>query len=142
MILNETASLLSSKPMLYEGAGESIGDVKGFEQEQSNMCQHPWSPFSSAYSFKLASWFIEGKVPKSRINEYFSSGLGNASSAGYSSMHTLENLLLALDPHSAYLQWNEGYVDDGKRTLPFFYRNVLDCVRYLLRQIAYRDDFV
>jgi len=81
-ILNETASPLPSKPMLYEGAGESIGDVKSFGQEQSNLCQHPWSPFSSAHSFKLASWFIEGKVPKSRINKYFSSGLGNSSSAG------------------------------------------------------------
>jgi len=110
--------------MLYEGAGESIGDVKGYEQEQSNLCQHPWSPFSSPHSFKLAPWLSEGKVPKSRINEYFSSSLGNTSLAGYSSMHTLENLLLALDPHSAYLQWNEGQVDDGKRTLPFFYRNV------------------
>ena len=57
-------------------------------------------------------------------------------------MHTLENLLQAFDPHSAYLQWNEGQVDDGKRTLQFFYRNVLDCVRHLLRQIAHRDDFV
>jgi len=141
-ILNETASPLPSKPMLYKGAGESIGDVKGFEQEQSNLCQPPCSPFGSAHSFKLASWFIEGKVPKSRINEYFSSGLGNTSSDGYSSMHTLENLLQALDPHSAYLQWNEGQVDDGKQTLPFFYCKVLDCVRYLLRQIAYRDDFV
>jgi len=103
-ILNETASPLPNIPMLYEGAGESIGDVKGFEQEQSNLCQHPWSPFSSAYGFKLASWFIEGKVPKSRINEYFSSSPGNALSAGYSSMHTLENLLQPLDPHSAYLQ--------------------------------------
>jgi len=93
--------------MLYEGVGESIGDVKGFEQEQSNLCQHPWSPFSSAHGFKQVSWIIEGKVPKSRINKYFSSGLGNASSAGYSFMHTLENLLQALDPHSAYLQWNE-----------------------------------
>jgi len=37
-ILNETASPLPSKLMLYEGAGESIGDVKGFEQEQSNLC--------------------------------------------------------------------------------------------------------
>jgi len=141
-ILNETASPLPSKPMLYEVAGESIGDVNGFEQEQSNLCQHPWSPFSSAHGFKLASWFIEGKVPKSGINEYFLSGLGNASSAGYSSMHTLENLLQALDPHSAYLQWNEGQVDDGKQTLPFIYRNVLDCIRYLLRQITYRDDFI
>jgi len=54
-ILIETASPLPSKPMLYEGAGESIGDVWGFEQEQSNLCQHPWSPFSSAHGFKLAS---------------------------------------------------------------------------------------
>jgi len=84
-IPNETASPLLSKPMLYEGAGESIGDVKGFEQEESNLCQHPWSPFSSGQGFKLGSWFIAGKVPKTRINEYFSSGLGNASSAGYSS---------------------------------------------------------
>jgi len=103
-ILNETASPLPSKPILYEGASESIGDVKGFEQEQSNLCHHPWLSFSSAHGFKLASWFIEGKVPKSRINKYFSSGLGNASLAGYSSMHTLENLLQALDPHRAYLQ--------------------------------------
>jgi len=32
-ILNETASPLPRKPMLYEGDGESIGDVNRFEQE-------------------------------------------------------------------------------------------------------------
>jgi len=63
-ILKETVSPLPSSQMLYEGAAESIGDVKGFEQDQSNLCQHPWSPCSSAHGFKLASWFIEGKVPK------------------------------------------------------------------------------
>ena len=57
-------------------------------------------------------------------------------------MHTLENHLRSLDPYSPYLQWFEGQVEDSKRTLPFFYRNVLDCVRYLLRQIAYQDDLV
>ena len=57
-------------------------------------------------------------------------------------MHTLENHLQILDPYSAYLQWFEGQVEDGSRTVPFFYRNVLDGVRYLFRQIAYRDDFV
>ncbi|RPA93469.1 hypothetical protein L873DRAFT_1705102 [Choiromyces venosus 120613-1] len=57
-------------------------------------------------------------------------------------MHTLENHLRLLDPYSPYLQWFEGEVDDGKRTQHFFYRNILDCVRYLLRQIAYRDDLV
>jgi len=57
-------------------------------------------------------------------------------------MHTLENHLRSLDSHSSYLQWFEGQVENSKRTLPFFYRNVLDCVRYLLRQIAYQDDLV
>jgi len=40
--LNESPSQLPSKPMLYEGAGESIGDVKGFEQGQSNLYPPPW----------------------------------------------------------------------------------------------------
>jgi len=46
------------------------------------------------------------------------------------------------DPHSSYLQWFEGLVDESKRTLPFFYRNVLDCVRSLFCQIACQDDLV
>ena len=52
-------------------------------------------------------------------------------------MHTLENHLQSLDRCSPYIQWFAGQVDDSKRMLPFFYRNVLDCVRYLLCQIAY-----
>ena len=53
-ILNEPACRLLSEPTLYEGAGKFIGDVIGFEQEQSNLCQHLCSLFSSAHSFKLA----------------------------------------------------------------------------------------
>jgi len=57
-------------------------------------------------------------------------------------MHTRENHLWWLDQFSKYLQWFEGLVEDGQRTLPFFYRDILGCVRYLRRQIAYRDDLV
>ena len=57
-------------------------------------------------------------------------------------MHTLENHLRSLDSYSLYPQRFEGHVEDRKRTVPFFYRNVLDCVRHLLRQIAYQDDLV
>ena len=57
-------------------------------------------------------------------------------------MHTLENHLLILDPYIQYLQWFEGQVADGQRTLPFFYLNVLGSVRYLFRQIAYQEDLV
>lgn len=137
-----TRSSAPSEPTCYPGSGETIGDVKGFHEEHRNLCEDPWAPFVSEHGFKLASWFIESKVPKGRINEYFSNGLGNSADVGYRSMYTLEKHLRELDPYGQYLQWFEGRVEDSARILPFFYRNVLDCVRYLLRQIAYRDDFV
>ena len=84
----------------------------------------------------------ESKVPRSRINEYFASGLGNSESVSYGCIHTLGKHLLEFDSYSRYLQLFEGQVEDGKRTLSFFYRNVLECVRYLLRQIANQDNFI
>ena len=136
------ASSAPSEPSCYQGSEESIGDVEGFHEEHRNLYEDPWVPFASEHGFKLASWFIESKVSKGRINEYFSNGLDNSTDAGYRSMYTLEKHLRELDPYGQYPQWFEGQVEDSTRILPFFYRNVLDCVRYLLRQIAYRDDFV
>jgi len=141
-VLNNTASCSGGQQTHFPGAGEAIGDLNGFEQAISNLCNDPRAPFLSGQGFRLASWLLESKVPKSRINQYFASGLGNSESVGYGSMHTLEKHLPELDPYSGYLQWFEGQVEDAKRTLSFFYRNVLDCVRYLLRQIVYRHDFV
>jgi len=76
------------------------------------------------------------------INDYFLNGIGNSTSVGYRSMHTLRNLPRHFDPFSPYLQWSEGHVEDDKSILRFFYRNVPDCVRYFLRLIAYRDNLV
>ena len=90
---NEASSLPAAKLMDYPGAGETIGDVNRFQQELSNLCEDPWAPFTSAYGFKHASWFLQSKVSKSRINKYFSSGLSNSALVSYSSMHMLENPL-------------------------------------------------
>jgi len=137
-----TSSACAGKQNHFEGAGEVIGDVAGFEDEDSNRCGDPWAPFNRAEGFKLASWFIEGKVSNIRIKDYLSSGLGNAERVGYSSVHTLDNDLRFLDPYSQYLQWFAGQVENSQRTLAFFYRSVVGCVSYLLRQIAYRDDLI
>jgi len=126
----------------YPGTGEPIGEVKEYKEECRDVCENPWAPFASAQGFKLASSFIESKVSKTRINDYFLNGIGNSTSIGYSSMHMLENLLRHLDPYSPYLQWLEGHVEHSQRTLPFFYRNAPDCARHLPRQIAYHDDLV
>jgi len=136
-VLNNTASFSGGQQTHFPRAREAIGDVNGFKQEICNLCDDPWALFPSGQGFRLASWLLESKVPKSGINEYFASGLGNSESVGYGSMDTLEKHLRELDPYSRYLQWFGGQVEDRKRTLSFFYRNVLDWVRYLLRLIAY-----
>jgi len=127
-VVNHTPPFSGGQQKHFPGAGEAIGDVNRFPQEISNLCDDPWAPFPSGQGFRLASWLLESKVLKSRINEYFASGRGNSESVGHGSMHTLEKHLRELDLYSRYLQWFEGQVEDRKRTLLFCYRNLLDCV--------------
>jgi len=103
-VLKDNTYPVAAEQEDYPGAGEAIGEVKEYKQECRDLCENPWAPFGSAQGFKLASWFIESKVSKTRINDYFSNGVGNSTSVGYSSMHTLENLLRHWDPYSPYLQ--------------------------------------
>jgi len=131
--LNNSASFSGGQQRLFPGTGEAIGDMNGFVQVISNLYDGPWAPFPSGQGFRHASWLLEGKVPKSPINEYFTSGLGNSESVGYGCIHPLEKHLREFDRYSRYLQRFEGQVEDQKSTLSFFYCILLDCVRYLLR---------
>ena len=127
---------------IYTGAGSCVADISGFSAYIDGLIDNPWAPFASPHDFKLASWFIQSKVPKSRIDEYFKSGLDVTHSTSFKSAHTLENLLNTLDPHGSFLQWHEGTREDRQHSTCFFYRNIVDCVRYLIGQIAYKDSMV
>ena len=96
-IPNSTTGSLAGKERHYEGSGEAVGDVNGFEAECDDLSEDPWAPFKSVHGFKLASWFIQNKVSKSQINEYFTTGLGNSALAAYNLIHTMENPLRILD---------------------------------------------
>ena len=126
----------------YQEAGFSEIDVAGYNGFIHGLIDNPWSPFSTEHDFKLATWFIQSKVPKSRIDEYFASGLDVTRSASFKSAYTLEKHLKNLDPLGKFLEWTEGIVEDGNHTICFFYRNIIDCVRYLIAQIAYKDSMV
>jgi len=54
-VFDEGTSPSAGKQIYYEGAGQVIGDVDGFEHEYSNQCDDPWAPFNSEQGFKLAS---------------------------------------------------------------------------------------
>ena len=47
-----------------------------------------------------------------------------------------------LDPLSDYLVWTDAAIDDGQHAATLYYRNILDCVRFLIRQVAYRSDML
>ena len=58
------------------------------------------------------------------------------------SAYTLQQHLDVLDPFGEYLTCTQAVIGDGRHTTTFYYRNPLYCIRYLVRQVAYRSDMV
>jgi len=54
----------------------------------------------------------------------------------------MQQHLDVLDPFSESLVWREDIIDHGRHAATFYYWNIIDCVRYLIRQVAYRSDMV
>ncbi|KAG0636316.1 hypothetical protein HOY80DRAFT_1089170, partial [Tuber brumale] len=112
-----------------------------------------WAPFQNKTDFELAQWFIEAKVPKEHIDRYFKNGLGPENStikSVYCLFHTVDELESGLGLRS----WKEGLVSftelvsdaNGLELATsqqrFFYRNPLDCTKYLLSQKCFAQDIV
>jgi len=124
------------------GAGRPLGKIAGYTELNKAMTDDPWSPFSSENDFNLASWFVQPKVAKSQIYAYFAEGLGGTDSRSFRSAYTLQQHLDILDPFREYLVWAEASIDDGRHATTFYYRSIIDGVRYLICQVAYNADMV
>jgi len=124
------------------GAGRPLGEVASYTEVNKAMTDDPWSPFSSENDFNLASWFVRIKVAKSQINAYFADGLGGTDSRSFQSAYTLRQHLDILDPFRPYLVSPEASIDGGRHGTTFYYRNIIDCVRYLIRQVVYSSEMV
>jgi len=68
--------------------------------------------------------------------------LGGTDSRLFRSAYTLRQHLDILDPFLEYLVWAEASIDDGRHVTIFYYPNIIDCVGYLIRQVAYSSDMV
>jgi len=113
------------------GAGRPLGEVAGHTELNMAMTDDPWSPFSSEDNFNFASWFVRSKVAKLQIDAYFAQGLGGTDSSSFQSAYTLRQYLDVLDPFREYLVLAEASIDDGRHATTFYYRYIIDCVRYL-----------
>ena len=78
------------------------------------MLEEPWSPFSSELDFNLASWFVQSKVAKTRIDDYFGKGLGGMERGSFRFAYSLEKQLETLDPFREYLSWTEATLESGE----------------------------
>ena len=124
------------------GTGKALGDVAGYTELNESMINDPWNPFSSEAYFNLATWLVQSKVSKSQIDAYFAEGFGGMDASSFQSAYTLQQHLDVLDPFGEYLTWTEAAIGDGRHTTTVYYRNTLECVRYLVRQVVYRADIV
>ena len=70
-VLEDNTYPVAAEQEHYPGAGEAIGVVKEYKEECRALCENPCAPFASAPCFKLASWFIESKVSKTRLTITF-----------------------------------------------------------------------
>ena len=122
--------------------GRPLGDVTGYGELNQAMLEEPWSPLSSEHDFNLASWFVQSKVAKTRIEDYFSKGLGGMERGSFRSTYSLEKQLETLEPFREYLSWTEATLESGEQSTTFYYRNIVSCVRYLIRQVAYKEHMV
>ena len=131
-----------SSPECIPAAGRAHGDVAGYTELNESMKNDPWNPFSVEADFNLASWLVRRKVSKSQIDAYFAEGLGGIDARSFQSAYTLQQYLDVLDTFGEYLTLTEAAIGDGRHTSTFYYRYTLDCVRYLVRPVAYRSDMV
>ena len=131
-----------SGPETIPGAGRPLGEVAGYTELNKAMTDDPWSPFSSENDFNLASWFVRNKVAKSQIDAYFVEGLSAMDSKSFRSAYPLRQHLDILNPFGEYLVWTEASINDGRHATTFNYQNMIDCVRYLIREVVYSSDMV
>jgi len=121
-------------------AGQPLRDYS-FSNQRSPEYNH-LHPFHSARDYKLARFFTLSKVPKTRIDDFFrdnilppSHDVHPTSDISFKSGYTFykQTDKMIDDP-----PWHTGEVQYALRPKSEFrYRNLLECIQYLLRQRAF-----
>lgn len=129
-------------PEYFPGSGAPSGAVPDYERHLQDDWE-PWAPFSEHREWCLARWFLEAKTSKSKIDEYFNSGLHSSLNRTFQSAYTLGKCLDRIPGWEAMPKWQYGSVTftQGSET-QFFYRDIVACARYLISQRCYTSHMV
>ena len=60
----------------------------------------------------------------------------------FQSAYSLEKQVKTLDRFREYLSWTQATLESGEHLTRFYYRNIVSCVCYLIRQVAYKEHMV
>ena len=63
-------------------------------------------------------------------------------SRSFRSAYTVLQHVNVQDPFREYFVWAEASIDDGRHATTFYHRTIIDCVCYVIRQVAYSSDIV
>jgi hypothetical protein len=126
---------------LFFNSAKTYGEVPGEEEGIHVLLQDPWYPFRNAIEFKLARFFVEANVSWENIENFLKASLAPPE-VQFTSSFTLRTLLNSMNNSLGPETWKKAEVTLSGVNVPFFYRNPLACVEYLIRQRAYRSDMV
>ncbi|KAH0604492.1 uncharacterized protein H6S33_006869 [Morchella sextelata] len=123
-------------------SGQRLGRVQGYRDYMEENWK-PWAPFKDAAEWRLARFFIEHKLTSTSIDAYFNEGLHKTTKneRSFQSAYTFQNQLDKMTGSPPNFQY--GTVGDGfGRTTDLYYRNPVECARYLLGQRCYKSSMV
>jgi hypothetical protein len=145
IIMSENSNLdnsdIRNRTEIYPDAGRPLRDVPELFEQYINL---PFRPFNNIHEYKLAKFFVTKSSTKADIDEYFDEELCSADNRSFTSGHTLWKLLdraISEDmPHIKEEIYKFNVINSNDTQ--FLYRDIIECVQYLLRQPAYTEHLV
>ncbi|KAI5848606.1 hypothetical protein DFP73DRAFT_474133, partial [Morchella snyderi] len=139
---NKNSDIEQSTTVYPRNSGQILRRVPGYRDHLKDDWK-PWAPFTDAAEWRLARFFIEHKLTATSIDAYFNQGLHKTLKCerSFQSAYTFQKQLDKMPGAPPTFQY--GTVGDGFGNMTeLYYRNPVECARYLLGQRCYSDRMV
>ena len=97
-------------------------------------------PFGDEESYNFTEWLVEANVTDGNITSFFKRSMPLKDTVPFKSAYMLRQLIDKMEDGLGWESWKEGNIndlgwnDDHNDPIRFYYRDIFDCVKWLLRQ--------